>query len=132
MKKVVFVLIALIAFSVQAQREGSGNRSNMTPEEMATSRTKQMTKDLDLTEVQQSKVQAINSKNAETFGKLRGKRRSDLSEDERSALRSKMREIQTENQKEMKKILTDEQYKKWDKMQKERKNRGRNQRGNSQ
>lgn len=131
MKKVIFALLVLIAFNAQAQKNGSENRSNMTPEEMATSRTKQMTADLDLTEEQQKEVLAINLKNAETFGKLRGKRRSDLSEDERSALRSKMKEMQTENQKAMKKILTDEQYAKWDKMQKERMNRARNQRGNS-
>ena len=41
MRKVVFVLIALVAFNAQAQNKGSQNRGNMTPEEMASKRTEQ-------------------------------------------------------------------------------------------
>ena len=130
MRKVVFVLIALIAFNAQAQSKGSQNKSKMTPEEMATKRTDQMTKDLDLTETQQKDVLALNLKNAETFSKFRGKKRSDFSEEERKEMRSKMKAAQVENQNAMKEILTDEQYTAWDKMQKERMEKAKSQRGN--
>ena len=129
MKKLIVALIALTAFSTQNLQ--AQNRGNMTPEEMAESRTKQMTKDLDLTEVQQKEVAEINLKSANKVGKLRG-RGQNLSEDERKALRSKMRDAQVSMQKDMKGILTEEQYKKWDKMQKEMMNKRREQRGNSQ
>ena len=129
MKKLIVALIALIA--INTHNAQAQNRGNMSPEEMAESRTKQMTKDLDLTEVQQKEVAAINLKSANEVGKLRG-RGQNLSEDERKALRSKMRDAQVSMQKDMKGILSEEQYKKWDKMQKEMMNKRREQRGNSQ
>lgn len=122
MKKVVFVLIALIAFNVQAQKEHQGKKNNMTPEQMATLRTKQMTLDLDLNEKQQQEVLAINQKNAETFGKMKGKMK-DLSDDERFEMKNKMLDMQIANQKAMKNILDEEQFEKWKKMQKSRMNK---------
>lgn len=129
MKKIVFVLVALIAFNAQAQK-GQQNRSEMSPEEMATKRTEQMTSDLDLTEDQQKLVQEINLENSKIVGELRGKRGKDMSDDERSAMRTKMKALQTENQEAMKEVLTEEQYIKWDKMQKEKMEKARGQRGN--
>ena len=130
MRKIVFVLIALIAISTQAQKKGSQNRNNGTPEEMATKRTAQMTKDLNLTEDQQATILALNVQNAEAFGKLRGKNRNELSDEERKEIRSKMKELQASNQKAMKEVLDDEQYTKWDEMQKERMDNAKKQRGN--
>lgn len=132
MKKIVFVLIAIIALNAQSQNKGPQNRSNMTPEEMATKRTERMTTDLDLTEDQQKEILAINLKSAEVFGKFRGKKRDDFSEEEREEMRSKMKELQAENQEKMKKILSEEQYAKWEKMLKERMEKGRGKRGNPQ
>lgn len=132
MRKVVFILIALVAFNLQAQNKGAENNSKKTPEEMATKRTKQMTSDLDLSEAQQKEVLELNLKNAKVYSKFRGKSRSDFSEEERKVMRSKMKEIQVENQKEMKGILTEAQFAKWERIQKERMDKARSQRGSSQ
>ena len=116
MKKVVFVLIAFIALNAQAQKEHSRKENNMTPEQMATMKTKQMTLVLDLSEVQQKDVLALNKKNAENFSKARGEKK-ELTQEERFEMKNKMLDAQIANQRAMRKILNDDQYVKWRKMQ---------------
>lgn len=120
MKNVVFVLIALIAFNVQAQKgEHARKGSNMTPEQMATMRTKQMTLALDMSDAQQKDVLALNLKNAEKFSKARGERK-ELTEEERYEMKNKMLDMQIANQRAMKNILNEEQFGKWRKIQNSR------------
>lgn len=119
MRKIVFILIAIVSINTFAQKERSHKNSDLTPEQMATLRTKQMTLDLDLNTKQQEQILAINLKNAEEFGKMRGKRK-ELSDDEKYELKSKMLDKQIAIKKEMKNILNDTQYEKWQKMQKSR------------
>lgn len=119
MKKVVFVLIALIAFNVQAQEQQSRKGSNMTPEQMATMRNKQMTLALDLNESQQNKLLALNKQNSKDFKALRGEKK-ELTKEERFELKSQMLDKQIANQREMKNILNEDQYGKWREIQKTR------------
>lgn len=116
MKKVVFVLITLIAFNAQAQKGPHHKKSDLTPEQMATTRTKQMTLALDLSEAQQSDVLDLNVKNAEKFSKSKGERK-ELTEEERYEMKNKMLDAQIANQRAMRKILNDDQYPQWRKMQ---------------
>ena len=119
MKKVAFVLIALIAFNAQAQKGEHHKKRDLTPEQMATMRTKQMTLAIDLSEAQQKDVLALNLKNAEKFSKSRGERK-ELTEEERYEMKNKMLDAQIANQRAMRKILNDDQYERWRKMQKSR------------
>lgn len=119
MKKIIFVLVVLIAFNVQAQREHSRKASNLTPEQMATMRTKQITLALDLSEAQQNDVLTLNKKNAENFSKSKGERK-ELTSDERFEMKNKMMDVQIANQRAMKDILNEDQYGRWKKMQKSR------------
>jgi len=119
MKKVVFALIVLIAFNVQAQNEHTQNRSKLSPEQMAIMKTKEMTLKLELNDTQQKKLLALNKKNIGKFKKMKGERK-ELTPDERFEMKNKMLDRKIEIQREMKNILTDEQFAKWKKMHKSR------------
>lgn len=119
MKKVAFILVALISIQSFAQKERAHKKSNLSPEQMATLRTKQMTLDLDLNEKQQEQVMIVTIENTKELQKLKWKSK-DLSEEEKYELKNKMLDKQIAVQKEMKNILNDEQYEKWQKMRKQR------------
>ncbi len=124
MKKVVFVLIALIAFNIQAQKQQSRKGSKMTPEQMGTMKTKQMTLVLDLNESQQNKLLVFNKQNSKDFKALRG-----LTQEELFELKSQMLDKQIANQREMKNILNEDQYGKWREIQKTRQSKMAKRRG---
>ncbi|MGB5497437.1 MAG: hypothetical protein WBM77_00750, partial [Maribacter sp.] len=88
MKKVI-VLVALMAgFTAMAQKGERGHKGdykNMSVEQMATLQTKKMTLDLDLTEVQQSKIQALNLENAKKRKAKMEERKALKEADERPA-----------------------------------------------
>jgi protein CpxP len=128
MKKVVFVLIALIAFNIQAQKQQSRKGSKMTPEQMATMRTKQMTLALDLNESQQNKLLVLNKQNSKGFKALRGEKK-ELTQEELFELKSQMLDKQIANQREMKNILNQDQYGKWREIQKTRQSKMAKRRG---
>jgi len=73
----------------------------------------QMKKDLNLTDDQATKVKAVMEERQKKMQELRG-------ETDREARREKMRSIMEESNKQMKKILTDEQYKKYEEMRPQR------------
>ncbi len=114
MKKVVFVLIVLIAFNVQAQRERSHTDHKLTPEQMAVLRTKQMTLKLELNDAQQKSLLALNKKNIGMFKKMKGERK-ELTADQRFEMKVQMLDNKIAIQREMKNILNEEQYGKWKK-----------------
>ncbi len=124
MKKLIFSLIAIltISFSIDAQRQQRGNMG--TPEEMAKKQTERMKEDLALNADQEVKVGEINLKFINKQKDLRKNASSD-----RTAMREAMKTVRNERKAEMKKVLTEEQYKKMlakdkEMMQKRKQGRG--------
>lgn len=106
---VVILAIVVVATTALAQRV------RMSPEE----RTEQLTKQLSLTEEQKGKV-------LEIFKKSDKEMRAAFSDN--AGDRDKVREIMQKNRKEteaqMKKVLTEEQFAKWEKLRSEAPRRG--------
>ena len=117
MKKLAFVLIALIAFNTQAQEKPTREKSNLSAEQMATLKTKKMTLHLDLNESQRREVKALNLEIAKERKemKVNRKNRKELTQDERFSMKSKMLDKQIAFKSKMKKILNEEQFAKWEK-----------------
>ena len=129
---VVFLFISGITF---AQERGGGQRPSRTqeqgrpgargdrpqfnPEEMLKRQTQRLVEELKLTKDQEAKVTAINKKYMEKqpfdWAKMR-----DASDDERTKMREEMTKIQAEKDKEIKALLTADQIKLYDEMQKKR------------
>ena len=136
MRKLVLAVLLLIGITAMAQeknrKEGRRYMADFTPEQMATLQTKRMTLALGLTADQQSKIQAMFTKNAvERKAKMeahKARRESgeSLSDDEKFVLQNERLDTQIAHKEEMKAILDDAQYTKWEKM---RAKRGKNAKG---
>ncbi|RRQ50695.1 hypothetical protein DZC72_09240 [Maribacter algicola] len=130
MRKVVLAALLLVGITAMAQeqnrKEGRRHMADLTPQQMATLQTKRMTLALDLTEDQQSKLQEMFAKNAaERKAKMeahKARRESgeSLSDDEKFALQNERLDNQIAHKEEMKAILDDAQYAKWEKIRAKR------------
>ncbi|RLJ61883.1 hypothetical protein CLV86_2276 [Lacinutrix venerupis] len=140
MKKLLIVAVALFALQINAQDKKENKKElrkekmeqyrNMDSKEIAALQTKKMTLALDLTPEQQSKVEKINIKNADLRKAAMEKRMAAKDTDKKLSPEDKLKrenerldqEIATKR--EMKAILTPEQYEKYSKMSKRRGNKG--------
>ncbi len=127
MKKVIVVLLCMVGMTALAQKGERHHRSamhDMTPEQMATLQTKKMTLALDLTEAQQKQIQALNLENANMRKAAMEKRKAVKEDDgakkpsseERYAMKNKQLDNMIAHKAEIKEILSQEQYEKWEKM----------------
>ena len=125
MRKVIFALALFIGVTATAQekKERRGDGEKLSKEERIDRQVKKMTTDLSLNEKQAKEVRAIVTKEVEK----REAKRAEAKETEakrREEMKAKMEEMKKEQaavDAEMKKVLTDEQYAKWQKQREERK-----------
>ncbi|MDN3493813.1 hypothetical protein [Winogradskyella bathintestinalis] len=133
MNKLVIIAIAFATLSSFAQqkqpqkldRENRAElRKSMTPTEIADLKSKQLTLKLDLNDEQQKKVHQLILNGAEDKQSLRQDNKTEKddtrkkpSKDEMLKMKSQKLDMQIEMKREMKKILTEEQFAKFEKMQ---------------
>ncbi|WP_167608106.1 DUF4890 domain-containing protein [Maribellus sediminis] len=120
MKKAALMLIAVFALSFATMAQNQGPR-NFDPKEMAKRQTEELTEQLDLNKDQQKKVLELNEKYGNKMSEMRDDMRNGGGD--REAMREKMTKMREEQNKEMKKILTEDQYKKYEKYLEERRSR---------
>ena len=129
MKKILFLattVLLFLAFNVNAQQRGP--RERPTPEQQATRMVERLNQELKLTDKQQTELKTWFTdsfkKRNEAFEKNR---------ENREAMRSQMQKDREETEAELKKVLTEEQYKTYkaneEKRQKERQQRGQGHQG---
>lgn len=123
MKRAIVAMVLLISVAGMAQRGERGGQ-DLTAEQIATLHTKKMTLALDLSADQQAQIQALNLENAKMklakkeerkVAKDDGQRKKPTAE-ERFAMQNQRLDAQIPQKAEMKKILSAEQYSKWEKM----------------
>ena len=125
MKKFILAAFALVfSMSIFAQQPQRGERREFKPEEMATFQADRMKKELDLNEEQYKALYNFYLKRNEEMKKERAKFQEGQQID-REALRAEMVKRQEAQNAEFKKILTPEQYKKYEEMQKREQERRR-------
>lgn len=128
--------IALISLQATAQdrredqkdsrKERVEKMKNISAKDMAQLQTKKMTLHLDLTEAQQKKIGELNlrdakNKKAKIEKRLKEKKEAKKrSQEELIKMQNEKLDKQIAKKKEMKAILTAEQYEKWEKMQAKR------------
>jgi len=121
MKKLMMIVIALLTLNATAQNKPKGKEflKGLSAEDIATLKTKKMTLHLDLTESQQIKIKTLVLEEAKYKEKKRAefeaKKKSDKNptKEERFAMMNERLDREIEMKKQMKNILNDEQYKKW-------------------
>lgn len=136
MKKTLLIALAFFALTtqVEAQKQRKENRKenaqrmdrfkDFTPEEIAQLRTKKMTLDLDLSEKQQSEVNQLfltEAKDRKQMIEGREETEKSLSKEERFNRQNERLDKLIAYKNEMKRILDKNQFEKWEKMLKARK-----------
>ena len=114
MKKIGFLLIALIMGTLVGTAQ---NWQNSTPEEMAKRQTDQIKEKCGLDKAQEKKVYDLQLESSKKMAKMREEMQGG---GDRNSMRDKMAKIRDEQNKEMKKILTADQYVKYEKYLEER------------
>ena len=108
------ILVATVSFAQPGQR-------NADPEEMAKRQTEQIKEAVGLDAKQEKQVYELNLESSKKMRAMREKMQGSGFD----GMREKMQEVRTEQDKKMKEILSDTQWKKYEKHQEER----RSQRG---
>lgn len=116
MKKIGIAFITLMLVSMV----GFAQQRNFDPDELAKRQTAQLKEKLDLNADQEKKVHEINLESMKKMGEMREKMRGGGGFE---GMREKMAELREEQNKKMKEVLTDEQWKKYEKYLEERRAR---------
>lgn len=123
MKKIGFLLFAILFGATISMAQPGGQR--MSTEERAKATTAELKEKLGLNKEQEKKVYDLN---IESGKKMTAMREDMQGGGDREAMREKMTKMRDEQNKAMKKILTEDQYKKYEKYLEERQSQ-RGQRG---
>jgi len=121
MKKILMIL--LLAFSVSIFAQNGKNYKSLakdfTPEQQAILKTKKMALELDLNDTQQSQMLALNKKWAVELDKNReafkGQNAEEMTATDKFNRMNKMLDMKLTSQKQVKKILNEDQYETWKK-----------------
>lgn len=116
MKKLGLLLMIVILGTTFSMAQNRGGQ-NMDPEESAKTQTAELKKVLDLDKDQEKKVYELNLKSGKEFAEMRKDMQAG---GDREGMREKMGKSREESNKAMKKILSDSQYKKYEKYLEER------------
>ena len=119
MKKVFLAVLLVVGLTTFAQ-EKEGRKEKLTPEQKVDFQVKRMTKDLDLNEKQAKEVRVLVTKEVTKREAKRAKKKEDKAQ-ERSEMKAEILANQAAMGSDMKKILTAEQYTKWEKNREKRK-----------
>ncbi|AXG72866.1 hypothetical protein DVK85_00915 [Flavobacterium arcticum] len=120
MRTWILAAVMMMGLSAIAQPGDSRREKKLTPEQRVELQTKKMTLELDLTEKQQKEVKQLLTKKSNDREELMEERKAKkeegerLTSDERFAMQSTMLDEKIAMKKEMKKILTPEQFEKFE------------------
>ena len=124
MKKVIVAALLVIGITAFAQEKKveKSEREKLTPEQKVDFQVKKLTTDLNLNEKQAKEVRNLVAKQVEK----REEKRTEIKEiktQKREEIKANLQKDQAANNEEMEKILTPEQFAKWEKIREERKER---------
>lgn len=131
MKKIIFAattaLLLMAGATLSAQEQQPRAQRTFDPETTAKERTAELVQKLGLNKEQEAKVYALNLEQAKQMQQMREERkaRHEQQTADRDKMRAEMKSKHEARAAEMKRILTDEQYKKWEQMQREQMGRHR-------
>ncbi|MCY1722245.1 hypothetical protein OU798_17965 [Prolixibacteraceae bacterium Z1-6] len=120
MKKLGLLMMIVIFGATLSLAQNRDGQRNFDPEEMAKRQTKELTELLSLDKAQAQKVHELNLESGKKMSKMREEMQGG---GDREAMREKMTEMRKKQNAEMKKILSEDQYTKYEKYLEERRAR---------
>ncbi len=131
MRKIGLLLMIVLFGTTMLMAQNRDGQRRLDPKEMAKKQTEELKEALDLDEKQETQIYAINLNSAEKMSAMREEMRS--SDGDRDSMREKMGKLRNEQNEEMKKVLSEEQYEKYQKyLEERRKQLGGGKRGSRQ
>jgi len=134
----MIILLAFTTFAITAQNKDADRREqrkemkeNFTAEQKAELRAKKMTLALDLNQSQQEKIKKVFLE-MEATKPQRPQNWKEMTDTQKFEAKNTMLDSRIAMKKEMKNILTEEQFTKWEKQQQHREQRFKNKKGNKQ
>lgn len=134
MKKLIVVALLALSFVGMAQEKKNrmhGDRPEFTPEQQSELQVKKLTLELDLTAKQQKEIAEIVSKQQVKRQAMRAKMQENraenkkLTSDEKFVIKRDAMNEQIAHKNEIQKVLTPEQFEKWEKMHKDKREMGK-------
>lgn len=119
MKKIGILVTALVLGITTIVAQPRGGQREFNPEDMAKRQTERLDEELDLSKDQEKKVYEISLEAGKKMGELRGQMRDGGFQ----SVRDEMGEIREQQNEKMKKVLTEAQWKKYEKYLEERRDR---------
>lgn len=151
MKNIVYALAILFTLNIAAQegtdqtdrherkemrqKRGQKFMKDLTPQQMAELKTKKLTLALDLSENQQQRVLTLNTavakerKQKMAARKAKMEKKEKLTSDEKYAMLNERLDAKIAYKNKMKQILSEDQYKRWEKMAARKGNRKQKKKG---
>ncbi|MDX8339582.1 hypothetical protein SLH46_10335 [Draconibacterium sp. IB214405] len=120
MKRLVFLFVVVLLGTTMTMAQNRGGQRQFDPETMAKRQTEQFKTDLKLNDTQAEKMEKVLLASYKEMGAARQEMSG---EEDRSKMREKMTAMRADQEKEIKKILTDEQFEKYQKIMEERRSR---------
>ncbi|MGC4040268.1 MAG: hypothetical protein QM710_05660 [Flavobacterium sp.] len=125
MKKLLVAALLVVGMTTFAQqKDGKPGRERLTSEQKVDLQVKRMTKDLDLNEKQIQEIKTLIAKQVEKREATKAELK-DVKEKQRAEIKADIEKDQVAVTAEMKKILTADQFAKWEKMREERKGKAK-------
>ncbi len=122
MRKLGLLLTMLVLGATISMAQNRGGQRNFDPEDMAKRQTEELTKALDLDKAQAKKVHDVVLKTGKEMAAMRSEMQGG---GDREAMRAKMTEMRKKQNEEMKKVLSEDQFVKYEKyLEERRKERG--------
>ncbi len=124
MKKLVVAFLLIVGITAMAQekemkRPNGDKFASLTPEQKVEYQVKKMSKDLSLNDKQVKEVKALVTKEVEKRNAVKAEMKA-LQAKQRIEMKAKIDEEYAAMSNEMRKILTSEQFTKWEKIHEER------------
>ena len=124
MKKLVVAFLLIVGITAMAQekemkRPNGDKFASLTPEQKVEYQVKKMSKDLSLNDKQVKEVKALVTKEVEKRNEIKAEMKA-LQAKQRIEMKAKIDEEYAAMSNEMRKILTSEQFTKWEKIHEER------------
>jgi Spy/CpxP family protein refolding chaperone len=124
MKKLVVAFLLIVGITAMAQekemkRPNGDKFASLTPEQKVEYQVKKMSKDLSLNDKQVKEVKALVTKEVEKRNAIKAEMKA-LQAKQRIEMKAKIDEVYAAMSNEMRKILTSEQFTKWEKIHEER------------
>lgn len=120
MKKLGILLMFLVLGTTVSLAQNRDGQRSFDPEESAKRQTEELKELLGLKKDQEKKVHEVNLKAGKQMAEMR---KNMQAAGDREGMREKFGKMREESSKEMKKILTEDQYKKYEKYLEDRRSR---------